>query len=322
MMPMNPSETPERPEALRLENVHLVFQSRLRRPVYALRGLDLMVEQGSVVGLLGPNGCGKTTAISCILGLLTPQRGSVKLLGHRVGRDPFPAGRVHYGAMLEDTRLPPFLGVRDALGMLCRQRGMSRDNAGWEMERVIELCLIRKLLDRRVGVLSKGQARRVGLAAALIGDPPLLILDEPSAGLDVSARVEFEAIIRQLRDGRRTMLIASHLLTDVQASCSHVGMMKAGRVVVYGETQRLLSDHAQESRRSDIYLPHNCAAALQGLGIAHQPARYPGELVLDSLLTDRELLEKLLTAGLTPKRMEPRTNLVSFYLEQLRENSA
>lgn len=322
MIPMPPTETSDRPPALSLNAVHLVFQSRMRKPVYALHGLDLEVEQGAVVVLLGPNGCGKTTAISCILGLLTPQRGSVRVLGHRVSLDPFPTGRVHYGAMLEDTRLPPFLAVRDALMLLCSQRGISREHAGREMERVIELCLIRELLDRRVGVLSKGQARRVGLAAALIGDPPLLILDEPSAGLDVSARVEFETIIRQLRNGQRTMLIASHLLTDVQASCSHVGLMKDGRVMVYGETERLLSDQDRESQRTDIFLPRDSIAALRELGIAHKPARYPGEVLLDSPLSDRQLLERLLSAGLTPKRMEPRANLVSFYLEQLQGDDA
>jgi len=304
---------------LRFENLHMLFRRRLKKSVHALRGLSLTVEAGAVVGLLGPNGSGKTTAISCALGLLMPQNGDVYLWGKRVGAGNNLAGDNFFGVLLEDTRLPPFLSVAQAIDLVCRLRGFTGARAAAETERLVDLTRIAPLLKQRVAALSKGQARRVGLAAALAGDPPLLFLDEPSAGLDVSARVEFDALIRALRDGRRTILIASHLLGDVQNTCSHAAIINQGRVVAYDAIAAILEAGGKAADRSQVHVAATHGDALRSLGLACAPSKYTDLVRIETELSDLELLRRLLDAGVAPRRMEPKVDLISVYLEMMRE---
>jgi ABC-type multidrug transport system ATPase subunit len=188
-MAAEPAFNGPRSTAVRFDDLHMVFASGLHSPVQALRGFTMDVAEGAVVGLLGPNGSGKTTAIACLLRLLRPQHGAVYLWGERVGADLPDSHQKRIGVLLEDTRLPPFLSVRDALSAVCRIRGFHGRAVAAEMDRVVAQARVEPLLTRRVAVLSKGQARRVGLAVALIGDPPLLILDEPPrASMSAPAR--------------------------------------------------------------------------------------------------------------------------------------
>ncbi len=300
---------------LRFDDVHLVFGGGLRPPVWALRGLTLDVPAGSVMGLLGPNGAGKTTTISCMLGLLEPTTGSVHLWGQRVSSATPRHGR-SCGVLLEDTRLPPFLSVHAALRATCALRGVEK--VASELERVVTLAGVADLLSRRVAVLSKGQARRVGLAAALIADPPLLVLDEPSAGLDAEARVEFEELIRALRDERRTMLIASHLLGDVEASCSHIAVVVDGRVVLAGRAHELLAE-ARRAQASDVHVDVACTAQLDAGELGYEPSRYPGLVLIRCGLPDDELFANLVSLRVVPRRVEPRASVLSLYLDATRK---
>ena len=301
--------------ALRFDAVHMVFANALRRPVQALRGFDLAVTPGAVLGLLGPNGSGKTTAISCLLGLLQPQSGEVWLWGRRVEGSIARDDGVRVGVLLEDTKLPPFLAVRSALSLVGRVRGFHGAALRAEMDRVVEQTRCDSLLDHRVAVLSKGQARRVGLAAALVGDPQLLVLDEPSAGLDVSAREEFNELVRGLRDGRRTMLIASHLLSDVESTCSHVAIIREGVVLVHDEAEKMLREARARCDQKDIYVDQAFSATLTELGVRFSPSKYPGLVLLSVEEPEHELMLRLARARLVPSRIEPRVNLVSVYLE-------
>lgn len=307
MTVLGKSSTESQQPAVEFRDVHVVFAHRLRKPVHALRGLSLKVPRGAIMGLLGPNGSGKTTAFSCLQGLLSPRLGRVF-----VGGEDQDHPRA-CGVLLEDTRLPPFLPVREALELSCRLRGLSGTAAARESRRVIELLRIGDLLDRRAAVLSKGQARRVGLATALIGDPPLLILDEPSAGMDVETRVEFEGLLRELNDGKRTVLVASHLLSDVQNTCTHVAIMRHGRVVTVGAVADLL-ECSGSAATSDIHVSVSHADLLEKLALSFGDSRYSGAVVLKTELPDAEVLSKLLAAGVVPLRVEPRTDLASIYL--------
>jgi ABC-type multidrug transport system ATPase subunit len=163
-------------------------------------------------------------------------------------------------------------------------------------------------------MLSKGQARMVGLAAALVADPPLLILDEPSAGLDAEARVEFEALVRGLKDGARTVIVASHLLGDVEATCTHVAVIQSGRVVLAGKSADLLAD-ARRGQTSDVHVDAAHAAVLSAIGIASEPSRYPGLVLLKSALAEEELFLALAHARVVPRRVEPRVSMLSVYLD-------
>ena len=303
------------PPAVRIRDLHMLFPVRWGRPVYALKGIDLDVPAGAVFGLLGPNGCGKTTMLSCLLALLWPQSGEMQIAGHTVGREPFDPRSRPYGVLLEDTRLPPFLTVGEALTTLAVLRGFERPQLAGEVGRVAERCGITGLLARHVGVLSKGQARRVGLAAALVGDPPLLLLDEPSSGLDVAARVEFEAMLRSLNDGRRTVVLASHFLGDVQNTCTHVAIMRDGRILGTGRTADIVGrGEASGEAGSDVYVDESAEPRLVEIGLESGASRYEGLRRVVSTLGDEELLARLLAAGIVPKRMEPRTSLLSVYL--------
>ncbi len=303
------------PPAVRFEDLYMVFPNTLKPPVEALRGFSMDVPAGAILGLLGPNGSGKTTAISCLLGLLRPQRGSVYLWGECVGTDLPPDPRLRIGVLLEDTRLPPFLGVRAALEAVCRVRGLSGPGLRAELERVVAQARVEHLLDRRVAVLSKGQARRVGLAAALVGDPPLLILDEPSAGLDVSAREEFNELVRALRSQTRTVMIASHLLGDVESTCTHVAIIQAGQIKLYQTAERLMREARERRTEKDIHVEGTLAPELGRLGVRHEPSRYPGLVRLVVEEPEHVLIGRLAAERIVPARIEPRVNLVSVYLE-------
>jgi ABC-2 type transport system ATP-binding protein len=311
-----PDVAPE--PAVRLDKLQMVFANGLKPPVQALQGLTMEIPQGAVLGLLGPNGSGKTTAISCVLGLLRPQAGSVSLWGESVGYDLPNGADKRIGVLLEDTRLPPFLSVGAALTAVCRIRGFDGKAVKDELERVVQASGVERLLDRRVADLSKGQARRAGLAAALVGDPPLLILDEPSAGLDVSAREEFNVLVRRLRGGSRTVLIASHLLSDIESTCTHIAIIQAGHIVVHQTAEQLLREARQRCSEKDIHVDDILTRDLEGLGVRFEVSKYPGlvRLIVDE--PEYELIGRLAAHRIVPARVEPRASLVSLYLELTR----
>jgi ABC-2 type transport system ATP-binding protein len=183
------------------------------------------------------------------------------------------------------------------------------------MDRVVAQARVEPLLDRRVAVLSKGQARRVGLAAALVGDPPLLILDEPSAGLDVSAREEFNELVLSLRGHARTVMIASHLLGDVESTCSHVAIIQSGRIRLFQTAEQLMREARERRAEKDIHVESTLALELDRLGVRHEPSRYPGLVRLLVEEPEHVLMGRLAAERIVPARIEPRVNLVSVYLE-------
>ena len=300
---------------VRFEGVNMVFTPRFKAPVHALRGMNMEVTEGSIVGLLGPNGCGKTTAISCLLGLLHPQSGQVLVWGRSVSGETPVGAKNRVGVLLEDTKLPPFLHVGKVLEMVCRIKGYRGKRLTLEMSRVIELTGIGNLLSRRVAVLSKGQARRVGLGVAMVGDPPLLVLDEPSAGLDVSAREEFNELLRGLKSHERTIIIASHLLSDIESTCSHIAIMRKGRIILYEDSWDLLKRAREKKDEKDIMIDRKFVDVLHKLGIQFGPSKYPGLVLLSTDGPEHELMLKLATSGIVPSRIEPKVNLVSLYMD-------
>ena len=206
-----------------------------------------------------------------------------------------------------------------ALATVCRIRGLRSRAMRDELDRVIAETRVETLLERRVAVLSKGQARRVGLAAALLGNPPLLILDEPSAGLDVSAREEFNELVRTLRGHKRTVIIASHLLSDIERTCTHIGLVREGRVVALETAERLLNTAREHNAGKDIHVEARFAEALDRLGVAHEASSYPGLVLLKVREPEHLLMGRLAAEGIVPARIEPRGTLVSIYLEMMGE---
>ncbi len=199
--------------------------------IEALTGLDLNVQQGEVLALLGPNGAGKTTAISLLLGLLRPDEGQATLFG----RDPRePEVRCRMGAMLQDSGIAPTLKVEEQIDLF-----RSYYPSPAPTRRLVEAAELHELMDRRSNELSGGQLQRVMFALAMAGDPELLFLDEPSAGLDLDSRRRLWAAIRELTAGGRTVLLTTHYLEEAAALADRVAVIHRGRLIAEGTPEQL-----------------------------------------------------------------------------------
>jgi len=203
----------------------------------ALERVNLALPAGTAVGLLGPNGAGKTTALRLLLGFTRPTLGSVRLRG----RDPYdPRSREGLGYLPERLRLPARMSLSAFLhlhGALAGLEGRALERA---VEAVIERTGLRERTHELLGSLSKGLAQRAGFAQALLGEPELLFLDEPGSGLDPLGVRDARDWIRAARGQGRTLLISSHVLTEVEKVCDHIVILHEGRVVTSGALDALL----------------------------------------------------------------------------------
>ena len=224
-------------QAVGLTKVFKDFWHRDR--VVAVDRLDFDIQAHEVFGLLGPNGSGKTTTIKIMLGLLYPTRGRISVLG-RPPTDVAIKSRIGY--LPEESYLYRFLNARETLEYYGRLFQIPRRDRARRVEQLLEMVGLTREARRRVGEYSKGMARRIGLAQALINDPDLLILDEPTTGLDPIGTREIKDLILFLnRDKRKTVLLCSHLLADVEDVCQRVAVLYGGRRQTLGNIHDLLS---------------------------------------------------------------------------------
>jgi ABC-2 type transport system ATP-binding protein len=210
----------------------------LREKVTAVAELDLQVRSGEVFGLLGPNGSGKSTTIKLILGLLFPTRGRVGVFG-KPPTDVRSKGRI--GFLPEESYLYPFLNARETLDYYGQLFHLPRQMRHKRIDMLLEMVGLEAVAYRRIGEYSKGMQRRIGLAQALINDPDLLILDEPTSGMDPSGSREFKDIIHTLAKRGKTVLLSSHLLADVEEVCDRVCVLYGGRKRAEGSLGDLLA---------------------------------------------------------------------------------
>jgi ABC-2 type transport system ATP-binding protein len=213
-----------------------------RPPEQALAGVNLEVEAGGVHGFLGPNGSGKTTTIRILLGLARADSGSVQIFGREVPRE-LPAVVGHVGALVENPLFLPGVSGRAQLVMLAQSVGIPKKR----VEEVLELVRLGDRADDRVKGYSLGMRQRLGIAAALLKDPQLLILDEPSNGLDPAGMKEMRELVRELGT-ERTVFLSSHLLTEVSQVCDRVSIMSQGRCLVQGPVAQVLASQAGGTR--------------------------------------------------------------------------
>jgi ABC-2 type transport system ATP-binding protein len=209
------------------------------RDVAAVDALDLTVERGELFGFLGPNGAGKTTTIRMALGLIVPTGGHVELFGEPVVTDRAPLGRV--GALVEEPAFWKYLSGRKNLEYFARAGGDRHDRRARlaRVEDVLARVDLTDAADKRVKAYSQGMRQRLGLALSLLGAPELLVLDEPTNGLDPSGMREMRTLLRNLADDGTTIFVSSHLLTEVEAMCDRVGVMAQGRLVAQGPPSSL-----------------------------------------------------------------------------------
>jgi ABC-2 type transport system ATP-binding protein len=204
----------------------------------AVDDLDLAIRRGEVFGLLGPNGSGKTTTILMLLGLTEPTAGVVRVLGLDPARQPLSV-KARVGYMPDEVGFYDELTARENLAYIAKLNGLARDEAQRRIEDALARLGLRDVADRRVATFSRGMRRRLGVADVLLKRPQLIIMDEPTQGLDPEGANEFLHTIRHLREEGITILLSSHLLYQVQAVCDRVGLFRRGRMVLEGTVREL-----------------------------------------------------------------------------------
>ena len=212
----------------------------------AVDGLDFTVNRGEILGFLGPNGAGKSTTMNIITGYLSATEGAVRIDGHDILEEPAEAKR-QIGYMPEHPPLYLDMTVEDYLGFVCEIKGVPRAGRRQAMDRPMEMLQIGGVRRRLIKNLSKGYRQRVGIAQALVGAPPVLILDEPTIGLDPQQIIETRTLIRGL--GREhTVILSSHILPEVQAVCDRVLIINRGRIVASDTPENLSRGIVGENR--------------------------------------------------------------------------
>lgn len=237
------------------------YRSLFRRSggIDALRGLDLTVERGAAFGLIGLNGAGKTTFIKTLLGIVRPTSGNVRILD----QDPDdPRARAQVGYLPERLHLPQSFTPVQFLASVARMKGLTaRDDV---TNRQIERVGLGSDSNRRIGGFSKGMRQRLGLAAALLGSPQLLILDEPTDGVDPLGRAEIRRILSEERARGATLFLNSHLLSETERVCDRIGILSEGRLVREGTIEALCGS---ESRYRLRFAPGFDVHAMMALGL-------------------------------------------------------
>ena len=256
--------------AIEIVDVHKTYRRRRGGPNKAVDGLGLVVDDGGVHGFLGPNGSGKTTTIRMLLGLVRPDSGTLQVLGQPVPAS-LPQLIPDVGALVETPLFFPNFSGRTNLRILGDVSGISTSR----QEECLEIVGLRDRADDRFKSYSLGMKQRLGIAAALLKSPRLLILDEPSNGLDPAGIREVRELIRTLgADGRTTVFLSSHLLTEVQQVCDHVSILARGRCVASGRVDDVLATGASD----DVVVILGPADAKRGLEVLRYQLRLAHDL--------------------------------------------
>ncbi len=289
------TEAPDAATLIDVRNLAKTFKiGFFGRRVEAVRGISFDVRRGEIFGFLGPNGAGKTTTIKMLTGLITPTSGDAYLMGRRV---PSPEAREAIGFLPENPYVYPYLTPREFVELCGRLSGLSGHKLHTRSAEALELVKITYAADRQVRRLSKGMLQRAGLAAALVSDPELLILDEPMSGLDPVGRKEVRDLIFAERDRGRTIFFSTHILSDVEAMCDRVAILRSGKVVVSGALRQLLRGDVLGTEIVLARASEELCASLARSGF-HVARRT--ELVLVELEGEArvgEVLEQALAAG-------------------------
>ncbi len=284
--------------------------------VPAVDGIDLHVPRGSVYGFLGPNGSGKTTTIRLLLGLLRPDRGSIRLLG---GSPHDAACLAQVGAVVERPAFYPYLSAHENLRLFATLADMPSAVGSAAADRALGVVGLTAVARRKVGGFSTGMLQRLAVALALLRDPTLVILDEPTNGLDPGGVVEVRGLIAELARSGRTVFLSTHVLTEVEQLCDRVAVLQRGRLVADGLTRDLLEqgqrlavafDTGEETERA--------ARVLEQAGLATDRAtdRENSLLVLPGQLSSSAINRLLADSGLYPAELVLRkASLESVFLE-------
>ena len=248
------------------------YGTRRGKSVLAVDRISFAVEQGQVFGFLGPNGSGKTTTIGMLVGIINPTGGSFRLFGASGPRD-LVAARARVGATLETPNFYPYLSGRDNLRIAATIKGVGRPR----IEECLELVGLADRARHRFKTYSLGMKQRLALAATMLNDPELIVLDEPANGLDPQGMKEIREIIRILAGRGKTIFLSSHLLWEVERTCTHVSIVRKGRIVATGTVAEVVSGATAAFIKAEDL--DALAAALEGYPEASSVRRSDGGVI-------------------------------------------
>lgn len=305
--------------------------SKAYGPKTIIHDISFSVGKDEIVGFLGPNGAGKTTTIRMIAGYTTATRGRVTVAGHDMATQNLQAAR-HLGYLPEHPPLYEALDVEGYLRFVARIKGIRRARIGAELERVTAACRLEAVFRREIFKLSKGYRQRVGLAQALLGDPDVLLLDEPTIGLDPGQIQETREVIRMFGEGH-TVLLSTHILPEVTLICQRVAIINEGRLLAMDSPEGL-QKAVSETNRVTLLIEGpepDLRAALQSVdgvkAVMVRPSERPGFLVVDCDVDDRDGIEAAIARAVASRwglhRLERRQpTLENIFLHYVRQMPA
>ena len=230
---------------IKVENLTKAFGTKV-----AVNDVSFTVERGEVLGFLGPNGAGKSTTMRMVTGFIPPTAGRITIGNHDVVENPIPAKRL-FGYLPENAPGYADMTVRGFLNFVADLRGFTRDARKQAVGRAVEMCFLESVIDQSIDTLSKGYKHRTCLAQALVHDPEVLIMDEPTDGLDPNQKYEARNLIKRMGENK-AILFSTHILEEVEAVCSRVIIIDRGRIVANG-TPAELKARSPEGRLDDVF---------------------------------------------------------------------
>lgn len=283
-------------------------------PIHAVQNLSLQVEEGQVCGILGPNGSGKTTTLGMILGTTQPDKGSYRWFEKGNG----PEMNRQIGALVEGVGFYPYLNLIRNLKILCRIKGVKES----DIERVLRLTGLWSRRKSKFSTLSFGMKQRLALAGVLLGDPKVLVLDEPTNGLDPEGIAEVRELITKVAETGKTILLASHILDEVEKVCTHVAILKQGNLLVTrpvdGLTKARETVLLAASSRSDLKKALDESGMVASMAV-HGEDGFEIELIKG--VQAAELNKKLIGSGIVLTRLEmKKQTLEEQFLELVKHN--
>jgi ABC-2 type transport system ATP-binding protein len=304
---------------LRTEALTKTFEVGLRRrPVRAVDGLTLAVEQGEIFGFVGPNGAGKTTTIKMLMGLIFPSAGQAWIFDAPI---PSKESKKRIGYLPENPSWHEFLTGREALRFFATLSEVPRAEAPRRCEELLELVGLTQAADRQIRKYSKGMQQRLGIAQALVSDPAFVVLDEPMSGLDPIGRREVRDLILELKRRGKTVFFSTHILPDVETLCDRVGVIIGGRLRDVGRLGDLLSARIQ-SVEATLALPAGARGALGGARVLADEGGRVTVAFGDEAEADAAIRAALAAGGKLVSLTPHRETLEDFFLRRLDERDA
>jgi ABC-2 type transport system ATP-binding protein len=292
--------------AIEVSGLHKVYKTAFgKTQVTALDGIDFSVAEGELFGLLGPNGAGKTTTVKILLDLTRATAGAAIVGGVPVGN---PESRRHVGYLPEGHKIPSYLTARQTMSIFGRMSGMDSATIARRTGELLETLKISQWIDMRVKKFSKGMTQRLGLATALIHSPKVLLLDEPTDGVDPVGRREIRDLLQEQARNGTAILLNSHLLSEIELTCNRVAMLRRGKVGAYGTVEELTRRSAKYKMEASGLIDDSLVAAFRESGAIVERVNGHVELEVDNLEHLNALIDKLRASGGMLTELSPLRN--------------